>query len=68
MKKNLFLNLIVAFALFWLLPSTVKAVNPTYICEIRNDAQISSTEYIFDVYIVHTNPGAAATFELASNQ
>ncbi len=68
MKKNLFLNLIVAFALFWLLPSTVKAVNPTYICEIRNDAQISSTEYIFDVYIVHTNPGAAATFELAGVQ
>ncbi|MFZ4414981.1 MAG: hypothetical protein ACOYOV_17980, partial [Bacteroidales bacterium] len=68
MKKNLFLNLIAAFALFWLLPISTQAQNPTYICEVRNDAQISSTEYVFDLYIVHTNPGVVATYQCAGIQ
>jgi hypothetical protein len=63
MKKNLFRKMISAFMVLWLLPLAIFA--QTYICEIRNDVQVSPTEYTFDVYIVRTG---ATVFECAGVQ
>jgi hypothetical protein len=64
MKKILFPRtfLIATFTLFALF---LKAQNPTYTLELRNDIQVSATVYEFDIYLLRTGTTA---FEYASGQ
>jgi hypothetical protein len=66
MKNKLLIKLIAAIALFWVIPFGANAQAPTYICQVRNDVQLSPTEYQFDIYLQHT--GGAASFQLAGIQ
>ncbi|NVO18465.1 MAG: T9SS type A sorting domain-containing protein [Bacteroidetes bacterium] len=52
---------------FLMLSSSISSLaqNPTYICSLRNDVQVSQTEYQFDVYIQRTGP---TVFKLAQFQ
>jgi gliding motility-associated-like protein len=43
----------------------IKAQNPTYLCELRNDVQTSSTVFEFDIYLLRTGSTA---FEYAAGQ
>lgn len=58
------------FGLLWALliihvSMRTQAQNPTYLCELRNDAQVSSTVYEFDIYLLRTG---AFPFEYAAGQ
>jgi hypothetical protein len=53
---------IIIFSIF---PLFLKAQNPTYLLELRNDVQVSATVYEFDIYLLRTGTTA---FEYASGQ
>ncbi|HNX87526.1 MAG TPA: T9SS type A sorting domain-containing protein [Paludibacteraceae bacterium] len=42
-----------------------QAQNPTYLCELRNDTQVSSTVFEFDIYLLQTG---SIPFEYAAGQ
>lgn len=48
-----------------LFPAFLFAQNPTYTLDLRNDLQVSSTVYEFDIYLLRTG---TTTFEYASGQ
>jgi hypothetical protein len=55
---------------FWivlisLISISIRAQNPTYLLELRNDVQVSATEYEFDVYLLRTG---TIPFEYATGQ
>lgn len=57
-------TLIVGFALVMFF-FQLKAQNPTYLCELRNDVQVDATTYEFDIYLLRTG---STVFELAAIQ
>jgi hypothetical protein len=46
-------------------PLSIQAQNPTYLCELRNDVQVSSTVFEFDIYLLRTG---ATPFQYAAGQ
>jgi len=62
-KKYLFQSILI-FSLI-IFPRFIQAQSPTYLLELRNDAQVSATEYEFDIYLLRTG---TTTFEYASGQ
>ena len=64
MKKILFPRLLLMMLIFPL-SLLIKAQNPTYLCELRNDAQTSSTVFEFDIYLLRTG---SIPFEYAAAQ
>ena len=63
--KKIFLSRIFWILLSGLFPLFIAAQNPTYTLDLRNDAQVSSTVYEFDIYLLRTG---AIPFEYASGQ
>ena len=58
------------FGLLWTMllihvSMSTQAQNPTYLCELRNDVQVSSTVFEFDIYLLRTG---AIPFEYAAGQ
>jgi len=51
--------------LLFLAATGLRAQNPTYICELRNDHQVDSRTFDFDIYLLRTG---TTTFELLSFQ
>ena len=61
--KKIFLSRIFGIVLSALFPLFLAAQNPTYTLDLRNDVQVSSTVYEFDIYLLRTGTTA---FEYAS--
>ena len=64
MKKKLL------FPFLWMIfilpfSMSLHAQNPTYLCELRNDVQVSSTVFEFDIYLLQTG---GTSFEYAAGQ
>ena len=57
MKKILFPRFLWIMLIFPL-SMLVQAQNPTYLCELRNDGQTSSTVFEFDIYLLQTGSTA----------
>jgi hypothetical protein len=58
-SRSLWMILIIPFYL------TIQAQNPTYLCELRNDSQTSTTVFEFDIHLLRTGTDA---FEYAAGQ
>ena len=62
-NKSYFLYITTFLTLFFIVP--VSAQTPSYTLELRNDAQVSATEYEFDIYLLRTGTDQ---FEYAQGQ
>ncbi|HPS98376.1 MAG TPA: hypothetical protein PLY46_09470, partial [Bacteroidales bacterium] len=63
--KSLFKESAVAAMLLMAMATGLKAQNPGYLCELRNDIQVNARTFEFDIYLLRTG---TVPFEYSSMQ